>query len=70
MQPNKLPPQTTVTAKQVAAHLGVTDSTVYELWDSGQMRSVRIGKKLRRTTWDWVREFIEKSHGEARGNAP
>ena len=52
-----------VTARQVAEKLGIGLSTVYALWDAGLIRSVRIGTKLRRTSWAWVQEYIDSHPG-------
>lgn len=54
---------TNVTARQVAEKLGIGLSTVYLLWDHGFIKSVRVGVKLRRTSWAWVQEYIDTHPG-------
>lgn len=62
-------PKTDVTALQVAERLGIGVSTVYALWNAGQIRSVRVGTKLRRTSWEWVQEYIDANPGTTKGGA-
>lgn len=50
--------------RAVAAKLSVGRSTVFALWASGELGSVRIGK-LRRSTDKQLAEYISRLEGAA-----
>lgn len=50
--------------KAVATKLGVGRSTVFALWQSGQLASVRIGK-LRKSTDNQIADYIARLEGAA-----
>lgn len=54
--------------KAVAAKLSVGRSTVFGLWSSGELGSVRIGK-LRRSTDRQIEDYIQRLERQTGGDA-
>ena len=57
-----------VTVKEAARILGVSEHLIWAMIKSGQLRSVKLGDRLRRVPRTAITELLEGKNGNATGS--
>ena len=53
-------PKELYTAKEVASRLGCSPSFIYELYKSGRLKGIRLGRRYIRFTEDAIRHLLSE----------